>query len=79
MLERAIAIDPGPAVAYASLEIITLTDSINRWNGATTPRQSRTSRGTGYKAADMDDTEPLGHHAFSFTLDGAKDAAERAT
>lgn len=37
MLERAIAIDPGPAVAYASLEIIALTDSINRWNGATTP------------------------------------------
>lgn len=42
-------------------------------------RQSRTSRGTGHKAADMDDTEPLGHHAFSFTLDEAKDAAEQAT
>ncbi|WOS63449.1 adenylate/guanylate cyclase domain-containing protein [Sinorhizobium fredii] len=83
MLQRAIAIDPGLAAAYASLSIIALTDFINRWNGAT-PEDLTQALDLAQKAIDTDDTEPLGPHALSLALswmrrlDEAEVAAQRA-
>ncbi|NGO52758.1 adenylate/guanylate cyclase domain-containing protein [Allomesorhizobium camelthorni] len=83
MLERAIAIDPGLAAAYASLSIIALTDFINQWNGAT-PDNLTQALELAYKAVDTDDTEPHCHHALALALtwmrrlDEAEFAAERA-
>ncbi|CCE94911.1 adenylate cyclase [Sinorhizobium fredii HH103] len=83
MLQRAIAIDPGLAAAYASLSIIALTDFINRWNGAT-PEDLTQAFDLAQKAIDTDDTEPLGPHALSLALswmrrlDEAEVAAQRA-
>ncbi|APG83574.1 adenylate/guanylate cyclase domain-containing protein [Sinorhizobium americanum] len=83
MLQRAIAIDPALAAAYASLAIIALTDFINRWNDAT-PEYLTQALELARKAIDTDDTEPLGPHALSLALswmrrlDEAEDAAQRA-
>ncbi|MCA1409091.1 tetratricopeptide repeat protein [Ensifer sp. IC3342] len=83
MLERAVAIDPGLAAAYASLSIIALTEFINQWNGAT-PDNLTQAFELAHKAIDTDDTEPQGHHALSLVLafmrrlDEAERAAERA-
>jgi adenylate cyclase len=83
MLERAIAIDPALAAAYASLSIIALTDFINQWNGAT-PDNLTQAFELAHKAIDTDDTEPQGHHALSLALafmrrlDEAERAEERA-
>ncbi|MER8530823.1 adenylate/guanylate cyclase domain-containing protein, partial [Mesorhizobium sp. M1272] len=83
MLERAIAIDPGPAAAYASLSIVALTDYVNQWNGATPDNLTRALE-LAHKAIDTDDTEPQGHHALALALawmrrlDEAERAAERA-
>ncbi|KOF17031.1 adenylate cyclase [Ensifer adhaerens] len=82
MLERAIAIDPGLAAAYASLSIIALTDYINRWNGGTVDNVRRALE-LAQKAVDTDDNEPHGHHALSLALcwmrnfDDAERAAQR--
>lgn len=67
MLERAIAIDPGLAAAYASLSIIALTDYINRWNGGAADHVSRALE-LARKAVDTDDNEAQGHHALSLAL-----------
>lgn len=83
MLERAIAIDPGLAAAYASLSIVTLTDFINQWNGAT-PEHLTQALELAQKAIATDETEPQGPHALSLVLswmrrlDEAERAAERA-
>ncbi|OCP37118.1 adenylate/guanylate cyclase domain-containing protein [Ensifer sp. LC163] len=83
MLERAIAIDPGLAAAYASLAIIVLTDFINRWNGGTADDLERALE-LARRAVDIDDNEPHGHHALSLGLcwmrcfDEAERAAQRA-
>lgn len=79
MLERAIAIDPGLAAAYASLSIIALTDYINRWNGGAFDNVSRALE-LAQKAIDTDDNEAHGHHALSLALCWGRrfDEAERA-
>ncbi len=83
MLERAIAIDPGLAAAYASLAIIALTDFINRWNGGTADDLERALE-LAQRAVDIDDNEPHGHHALSLAhcwmrrFDEAEHAAQRA-
>ncbi|MBB4230755.1 adenylate/guanylate cyclase domain-containing protein [Rhizobium mongolense] len=83
MLQRAIAIDPGLAAAYASLSIIALTDFINLWNGAT-PDNLTQALELAEKAIDTDDTEPQGHFTLALALswmrrlDEAERPAERA-
>ncbi|MBK5565319.1 adenylate/guanylate cyclase domain-containing protein [Ensifer sp. 2YAB10] len=79
MLQRAIAIDPGLAAAYASLSIIALTDYINRWNGGTVDNVARALE-LAQKAVDIDDNEPHGYHALSLALCWQRsfDEAERA-
>ncbi|HEV7317662.1 MAG TPA: adenylate/guanylate cyclase domain-containing protein [Ensifer sp.] len=79
MLERAIAIDPGLAAAYASLSIIALTDYINRWNGGTFDNVSRALE-LAEKAIATDENEAHGHHALSLALCWGRryDEAERA-
>ncbi|WP_429812395.1 adenylate/guanylate cyclase domain-containing protein [Ensifer sp. B1-9] len=82
MLERAIAIDPGLAAAYASLSIVALTDYINRWNGGTFDNVSR-ALALAEKAIETDENEAHGHHALSLALcwarryDEAEVAAQR--
>lgn len=83
MLQRAIAIDPRLAAAYASLSIIALTDFINQWNGAT-PDNLTQALELAEKAIDTDDTEPQGHYTLALALswmrrlDEAERPAERA-
>ncbi|MEI2297932.1 adenylate/guanylate cyclase domain-containing protein [Ensifer sp. MJa1] len=79
MLERAIAIDPGMAAAYASLSIVALTDYINRWNGGTVDSISRALE-LAEKAVATDADEAHAHHALSLALCWGRryDEAERA-
>jgi len=83
MLERALAIDPGLALAYARLSIIAFADYANQWNGAT--EESLTEAlALAQKAIATDETEPQGHIALALALswmrrlDEAEGAAERA-
>ncbi len=83
MLERAIEIDPGLAVAYARLAIITFAEYANQWNNATDENLTR-ALGLARKAIETDDTEPQGHISLAIVLgwmrrlDEAEQAAERA-
>jgi adenylate cyclase len=83
MLERAIAIDPALAIAYARLAIITFAEYVNQWNGATDDALTQALE-LAEKAVRTDDTEPQGYIALAICLswtrrlDAAEQAAERA-
>ncbi len=83
MLERVIAIDPGFALAYARLAIISFAEYANQWNGATADNLTQALE-LAQKAIEIDDTEPQGHISLSLALswmrrlDEAERAAERA-
>src|SRR3712207_6760174 len=79
MLERVIEIDPGLALAYAQLSIITFADYANQWNGAT-PENLERALELARKAIETDATEPQGHIARALALSWMRrlDEAERA-
>jgi adenylate cyclase len=83
MLERAIEIDPGLAIAYARLSIISFAEYANQWNNATAENLTRALE-LARKAIEMDDTEPQAYTSLALTLswmrrlDEAEQAAERA-
>jgi adenylate cyclase len=83
MLERVIAIDPGLALPYARLAIITFAEYANRWNGATAEHLVRATE-LAEKAIATDEGEPQGHIAMAILLswqrrlDEAERHAERA-
>ena len=79
MLERVIEIDPGLALAYARLSIITFADYANLWNGAT-PENLERALELARKAIETDATEPQGHIALALALSWMRrlDEAERA-
>jgi adenylate cyclase len=83
MLERVIEIDPGLAVAYARLSIITFAEYANQWNDATAESLTE-ALALARKAIETDDTEPQGHVSLAIVLcwmrrlDEAEAAAERA-
>ena len=83
MLERVIEIDPGLALPYARLSIITFAEYVNRWNGATADNLARATE-LAEKAIATDETEPQGHIAMAIVLswqrrlDEAEVHAERA-
>jgi adenylate cyclase len=83
MLERVVEIDPGLAVAYARLSIITFAEFVNRWNGATEANLAG-ALDLARKAVATDETEPQGHIALAIALswmrrlDEAEPHAERA-
>ncbi|RWE95152.1 adenylate/guanylate cyclase domain-containing protein [Mesorhizobium sp.] len=83
MLERALAIDPGLALGYSGLAMVTFADYANQWNGATEDNLTK-ARELAHKAIETDDTEPQGHIALAICLswmrrlDEAEHEAERA-
>jgi adenylate cyclase len=83
MLERVIAIDPGVALAYARLSMITFGEFVNRWNDATDDSLTRAIE-LAKKALEIDEKEPQAHIASALALswlqrlDEADRAAERA-
>ncbi|MCV3241002.1 adenylate/guanylate cyclase domain-containing protein [Mesorhizobium sp. ZC-5] len=83
MLERVIEIDPGLALPYARLSIISFAEYVNEWNGAT-PDNLAQALELAQKAIETDETEPQGHISLSIVLswmrrlDEAEQAAERA-
>ncbi|MDW6024336.1 adenylate/guanylate cyclase domain-containing protein [Mesorhizobium sp. BAC0120] len=83
MLERAIEIDPGLALAYARLSIISFAEYANQWNNATAENMTRALE-LARQAIALDDTEPQGYTSLAITLswmrrlDEAEQAAERA-
>ena len=83
MLERVIAIDPGLALAYARLSMVTFADYANQWNGATEENLSR-ALALAEKAVATDPDEPQGYISLALALswmrrlDEAERAAERA-
>lgn len=79
MLERALEIDPGLALAYARLSIIAFADYANQWNNAT-PDNLQQALAFARKAIEADETEPQGHIALALALAWSRslDEAERA-
>ncbi len=83
MLERVIEIDPGLALPYARLSIISFAEYANQWNDATPDNLTRALE-LAQKAIETDETEPQGHISLSIALswmrrlDEAERAAERA-
>jgi adenylate cyclase len=83
MLERVIEIDPGLALPYARLSIISFAEYANQWNNATDENLTRALE-LAQKAIDTDETEPQGHISLAIALswmrrlDEAEKAAERA-
>jgi adenylate cyclase len=83
MLERVIEIDPGLALAYARLSIISFAEYANQWNDATPDNLTRALE-LAQKAIETDETEPQGYISLSIALswmrrlDEAERAAERA-
>ena len=83
MLERALAIDPGLAQAYACLAIICGVEYANAWNGRTADDLEH-ALALARKACEVDAFEPLSHHALALALmwlrrlDEAESAARRA-
>jgi adenylate cyclase len=83
MLERAVAIDPDLAAAYARLSIIAFAEYVNRWNDAT-PENLVQAMALAQKAIELDDTEPQAHISLAIALtwarrlDEAEGSAERA-
>ncbi|MFI0845411.1 adenylate/guanylate cyclase domain-containing protein [Mesorhizobium sp. IMUNJ 23232] len=83
MLEHALEINPGLALAYARLSMIAFADYANQWNGATPDNLDRALE-LARKAIATDETEPQGYIALALALswlkrlDEAEPAAERA-
>jgi adenylate cyclase len=83
MLERVIEIDPGLAISYARLSIISFAEYANQWNDATAENLTRALE-LARKAIETDDTEPQGFISLAVALswmrrlDEAEQAAERA-
>jgi adenylate cyclase len=79
MLERAVAIDPDLAAAYARLSIIAFAEYVNRWNEATSENLTQAME-LAHKAIDLDDTEPQAHISLAIALTWARrlDEAERS-
>ncbi|MEQ1950011.1 adenylate/guanylate cyclase domain-containing protein [Mesorhizobium sp. CN2-181] len=83
MLEHALEINPGLALAYARLSMIAFADYANQWNGATPANLDRALE-LARKAIETDESEPQGHIALALALswmkrlDEAEPAAERA-
>lgn len=83
MLDRIIEIEPGFALAYARLSMLTFAEYANQWNGATLDSLAG-ALALAQKAVDLDDQEPQAHVALALALawlrrlDEAEAAAERA-
>jgi adenylate cyclase len=83
MLKRAIALDPGVALAYGRLSVMYFAEYVNQWNNASEENLTKALE-LARKAIDTDDTEPQGHVALAIVLtwtrhwDEAEKAAERA-
>ena len=83
MLERAVAIDPGLAQAYAYLSVIQSTEYVNAWNGRTASDLEH-ALALARKACEADALEPTSHDALAIALmwmrrpDEAEAAARRA-
>jgi adenylate cyclase len=83
MLERALQIDPGLAIAYARLAVISFAEYANQWNNATAENLTRALE-LAKKAIETDDSEPQGHISLAIALtwmrrlDEAEKSAERA-
>ncbi len=83
MLERAIALDPGLAPAYARLALVHAMEYVNAWNDAGPDHLARALE-LANKAREADENEPQAYHALALTqmwlrdLDEAERAAERA-
>ena len=83
MLERAMAIDPGLAQAYAYLSVVCFTEYVNAWNGRTASGLEE-GLSLARKACEADPLEPASHDALAIALmwlrrtDEAEAAARRA-
>lgn len=79
MLERALAIDPGMAQAYAYLAIARGVEYANAWNGRTAD-DLQENLALARKACECDPLESMAHHALSNALMWLRrlDEAERA-
>jgi len=83
MLERAVALDPGVALAYGRLSVMYFAEYVNQWNNASEDNLVKAAE-LARKAIETDDTEPQGHIALAIVLtwtrrwDEAEKAAERA-
>jgi adenylate cyclase len=83
MFERALAIDPEMAQAYANLAILICTEYANDWNGAGPDHLERALE-LAHKACTLDEFEPASHQALGITLiwlrrpDEAEQALRRA-
>ena len=83
MLERALAIDPRLAQAYAFLAIAVNTEYVNAWNGRTASDLEH-ALALARKACEVDPLEPVSHHAMAVCLmwlrrlDEAETEARRA-
>jgi adenylate cyclase len=79
MLERALAIDPGFAQAYAALAILHCTEYVNGWNNPG-PDHLERARELARKACEANELEAVSHLALGITLMWMRqlDEAERA-
>ncbi len=79
LLEQAIRIEPGFAIAYARLSMITFTEYVNRWNGGTQESLTQALE-LAQKAVATDDKEPTAHVALALALTWLRrfDEAERS-
>ncbi len=83
MLERAVAIDPGLAQAYAYLSVICFTEYVNAWNGRTAS-DLELGLSLARRACEADPFEPASHDALAIALmwmrrsEEAEAAARRA-
>ena len=83
MLERALAIDPGLAQAYAYLAICCGVEYANAWNGRTAS-DLKHALALARRACEVDAFEAVSHHALAValmwlqSLDEAERAARRA-
>jgi TolB-like protein/Tfp pilus assembly protein PilF len=79
MLERALAIEPELALAYAYLAIARGVEYANAWNGRTADDLEE-NLAIARKACELDPAEPLSYHAMSNALMWLRrlDEAERA-
>ncbi len=83
MLQRAIALDPGFAPAYALLSLVHCMEYANGWNNAG-PDHLTTALELAHKARTADEHEPQAYHALALTqmwlrnLEDAERAGEQA-
>jgi len=71
MLERAIAMDPKLAIAYARLSIVVFAEYINQWNNSTADNLVRAME-LAKKAVEVDEHESQAHLAMSIALSWTK-------